>query len=194
MCVATTRLPVWISILRLTSKQIKKHLYNHDTCNDPVSVIQSLLLVATADCHPFPKGRSQWSWLGLATTLAYHIGLNRAERSHRLPPYQKHLERRLWWSLVILDRTVALGGIDSLAAHAPFRILDEDSNQPMVSDDDFTLDDGGMSGDGEGDSASIWNERARLRSPRARQYRALFIERARLSWLVEGQTTRSPHD
>jgi hypothetical protein len=101
----------------------------HDLNIEPEgkSMLQSLLLMSL-----WYGGRNEqrntWYYTGLALSLAQIMGLHREpEDSHP----EQHLRRRLWWSLYIRDRLIALG------TRHPMRIRDDDYEVSMLSRQDF---------------------------------------------------------
>lgn len=90
-------------------------------------LLQSLLLMSLWDGGR-NEVRSTWYYTGLALSLAQNMGLHREpEESH--PDHS--LRRRLWWSLYIRDRLIALG------TRRPMRIRDDDYEVSMLSQRDF---------------------------------------------------------
>lgn len=74
-----------------------------------------------------------WHWMGIALSLAYTIGLHRNPAVLKMPPAQKSLRKRLWWSLFIRDRIVAL------SIRRSIRIVEQDCTVPMLEIGDFNL-------------------------------------------------------
>ena len=75
-----------------------------------------------------------WHWIGVAHTLALSLGLHRNIDYARLSIREGRLRRRIWWSCYIRDRTFAL------ASNRPWRIRDEEFDTPMLTLDDFDID------------------------------------------------------
>ncbi|CAG9988168.1 unnamed protein product [Clonostachys byssicola] len=118
-----------------------KLLYTFDCELDRLSIVQSLLLLASwyeasedlKDC---------WHWSGVAISLAQSFGLHRNSEdlyfgldSSPLPEEalssRKRAWKRTWWCCFMYDRLLALG------LRYPTRIADEDFDVPMLTEDDF---------------------------------------------------------
>lgn len=84
------------------------------------------------------EDKDAWHWLGLAISLAYSQGLNRNIITANPTLRRKHLERRLWWTAFIRDRTLALYANGSWAR--PVRIKREDCWIELLSLEDFDID------------------------------------------------------
>jgi hypothetical protein len=92
------------------------------------------------------ENKDAYHWLGLAISLAYSLGLNRT--SHPTTTLRKkRLERRIWWSAFIRDRTLALSPAGTFAR--PVRIRTEDCDVKMLCLADFDLS-SEMEEDGDG--------------------------------------------
>ena len=81
-----------------------------------------------------PKGISTWSIVGILTRQAIALGLSRTDASlGRLSPHQEELRHRLFWSIFVLDRMLAVS-----VGH-PAGLVDENANvpQPAVTVEEF---------------------------------------------------------
>lgn len=81
-----------------------------------------------------PKGISTWSIVGILTRQAITLGLSRTDTSlEALSPHQKELRHRLFWSIYVLDRMLAVS-----VGH-PAGLADENMNipQPAVTVEEF---------------------------------------------------------
>ncbi|OBT39687.1 hypothetical protein VE00_09975 [Pseudogymnoascus sp. WSF 3629] len=108
-------------------------LYSFNTCDDRLSVIQSLLLMTL--CASTSEARH---WLRLATSFSQSLGLNCDVSSSNLPLRKKHLHHRIWWTAFLRDRILALGlSNDSCRT---FIIKTEDCRIDLLSLEDFDLD------------------------------------------------------
>ncbi|KAI1630522.1 fungal-specific transcription factor domain-containing protein, partial [Exophiala viscosa] len=96
-------------------------------------VLQSLLLMSLW-YEKWDDRKHTWHWTGLALSLAQSMGLNRGAGSANLPPKVRRLRRRIWWSLYIRDRLIALGTRRSM------RIKDEDYDVPLLAIEDFDIE------------------------------------------------------
>ncbi|GAT18819.1 hypothetical protein RIB2604_00103180 [Aspergillus luchuensis] len=73
--------------------------------------------------------------LALAISHAHHLGLHRSRVIHNLSPFHSEMSRRMWWSLYILDRRLAIE-----TGH-PFLIQDINVDTPLprpVEDDQLS--------------------------------------------------------
>lgn len=107
-------------------------LYEFDIEPNSAAVVQSLILMSAW----FTKGnerRHTWHYLGLGYDVARSMALHR-EPTTRYPPDVRRFRRRLWWSLYIRDRMIALG------TRRPMRIKDEDFDVQMLTLEDFDLE------------------------------------------------------
>ncbi len=107
-------------------------LYEFDVEADSTAVYQSLVLMSSwyskADAR-----RHTWHWTGLAYDLARRMGLHREPAGRNDSIEVRRFRRRLWWSLYIRDRMIALG------VRSPMRIYDEDFDVAMLTLDDFNI-------------------------------------------------------
>lgn len=102
-------------------------LHDLDIEPDNKSLLQALLLMSL-----WYGGRNEqrntWYYTGLALSLAQNMGLHHEPDDSQS---EQHLRRRLWWSLYIRDRLIALG------TRRPMRIRDDDYEISMLSLQDF---------------------------------------------------------
>ncbi|KFY96780.1 hypothetical protein V498_02478 [Pseudogymnoascus sp. VKM F-4517 (FW-2822)] len=108
-------------------------LYSFNTCDDRLSVIQSLLLMTL--CASTSEARH---WLSLAASFSQSLGLNCDVSSSRLPLRRKHLHRRIWWTAFLRDRILALRLSDD--SRNRFIIKLEDCRIDPLNLEDFDLD------------------------------------------------------
>lgn len=129
--------------------------------------------LTSADCQ-----KDAWHWMGVAVETAHTIGLHRASYMDGADTRQQGQARRIWWSLVIRDRLMAL------EYHRPMRIRLVDSDVPMLSMDDFQLA-----------ISSLESIRSEVNFPSTgdittqRSLAAICIEQARLCDLMNNGTT-----
>ena len=107
-------------------------LYDLDVEPDRISIIQSLVLMAYMSETP-GDARGGWHWIGVAVTLAMTLGFHRRADYVTLVPEKGRLQRRIWWSCYIRDRTLAL------AVNRPWRIRDDEFDTPMLTLADFEI-------------------------------------------------------
>ena len=77
--------------------------------------------------------KDTWHYMGLAISLAHTIGLHRNPEWSNMDHKRKKLWRRIWWSLYMRDRLIALG------MRRPTRIKNEDYDVPMMAMEDFEI-------------------------------------------------------
>ena len=104
-------------------------LYDADCEVDPISLVQSLLLMSSG--APDDE-RDPWHWIGVAISVAHTIGLHRNPEAIVVDKKQK-LWKRIWWSCLMRDRLVAL------EMRQPTRIKEQDFNVPMLTLEDFDI-------------------------------------------------------
>ncbi|KAI9691808.1 MAG: hypothetical protein M1822_007880 [Bathelium mastoideum] len=107
-------------------------LYDFDYEIDRISLVQGLLLMTYWYETPDDQ-KDTWHYMGLAISLAHTIGLHRNPERSNMDQKRKSLWRRIWWSLYMRDRLIALG------MRRPTRIKNEDYDVPMMTIDDFEL-------------------------------------------------------
>lgn len=77
--------------------------------------------------------KDTWHWMGVAISIAYTIGMHRNPASSSMDKAKQMLWKRIWWSLFMRDRLVALG------MRRPTRIKDEDYDVPALEMADFEI-------------------------------------------------------
>ncbi|KAL9090879.1 MAG: hypothetical protein Q9165_005087 [Trypethelium subeluteriae] len=107
-------------------------LYDFDYEIDRISLVQGLLLMTYWYETPDDQ-KDTWHYMGLAISLAHTIGLHRNPDRSSMDQQRKKLWRRVWWSLYMRDRLIALG------MRRPIRIKNEDYDVPMMTMDDFEI-------------------------------------------------------
>lgn len=110
-----------------------KLLYDFDVESDSAAVFQSLLLMSSW----FSKW-NEWKdtshWTAQALLIAQNMGLHREPTSACGSDKIQHLRRRMWWSLFIRDRMIALG------TRRPMRIQDDEFDVAMLTLEDFDIE------------------------------------------------------
>lgn len=109
-----------------------KLLYEFDVEPDQVAVLQSLLLMSWWYGR-WDQRRHTWHWTGLALSVALNLGLHREPSPRCGSNATRGFRRRLWWSLYIRDRLLALG------TRRPMRIRDDDFDVAMLTLEDFDI-------------------------------------------------------
>ncbi|KAK2770707.1 hypothetical protein FQN53_005375 [Emmonsiellopsis sp. PD_33] len=107
-------------------------LYDFDYEVDRISLVQSLLLMT--HWYEMPDDQKDtWHWMGVSLSLAHTIGLHRDPSTSCMDRRRQRLWKRVWWSTYTRDRLIALG------MRRPTRIKDEDCDVPMLTLDDFDI-------------------------------------------------------
>ncbi|KAK3373841.1 fungal-specific transcription factor domain-containing protein [Lasiosphaeria ovina] len=109
-----------------------KIIYDMDYETDNMVLVQSLLMMTYWYETP-NESKDTWHWLGIAVSLALMSGLHRDPKTLPVPPRDYGLRKRIWWSLYMRDRLVALG------MRRPTRIKEEDCSVPMLQESDFDI-------------------------------------------------------
>ncbi|CAO2656679.1 Nn.00g054820.m01.CDS01 [Neocucurbitaria sp. VM-36] len=104
---------------------------------DKIILLQTVLLLTFWG----PQMKSYWnpcSWIGFGVTIADSLGIYKSNSAAHLPPADRSLLRRLWWTLAVRDAyCAALLG-------RPFRINMARSDTEPLSLDDFSQDGGSL--------------------------------------------------
>lgn len=110
-------------------------LYDFNVEVDNSAILQSLILMSSwySKHTPWNERRHTWHWTGLAYDLARSMGLHREPGGKHVSASLRSARRRLWWSLYIRDRMIALG------TRRPMRIHDEEFDVKMLTLDDFDV-------------------------------------------------------
>lgn len=108
-------------------------LYEFDVETNEIAVLQSLLLMSWW-YGKWNQRRHTWHWTGLAHSAALTLGLHREPTSECGDILTQRLRKRLWWSLYIRDRLLALG------TRRIMRLRDDEFDVPMLTIDDFDID------------------------------------------------------
>ncbi|KAK5113355.1 hypothetical protein LTR62_003454 [Meristemomyces frigidus] len=110
-----------------------KYLYDFEVESDDAAVFQSLVLMSSW-YGKWDERRHTWHFTGLAYDLARTMGLHREPKGKHMSEKDQRFRRRLWWSLYIRDRLLALG------TRRPVRIRDDEFDVAMLTLDDFDLE------------------------------------------------------
>ena len=108
-------------------------LYEFDVEPDIAAVLQSLILMSSW-YSKWDGRRDTWHWTGLAYDVARRMGLHREPTARHASDKARKFRRRLFWSLYIRDRMIALG------TRRPMRVQDGDCDVSMLSLEDFDLE------------------------------------------------------
>jgi len=96
-------------------------------------VIQALILM-TYWVESSDDQKDIWHWIGIAISMATKMGLHQTPDQLVMELSEKHLRKRIWWSLFMRDRLV------SLAMRRYTQIEQENSNVPLLELDDFDME------------------------------------------------------
>ncbi|CAK7235761.1 hypothetical protein SBRCBS47491_009405 [Sporothrix bragantina] len=121
-----------------------KLLYELDVEPDSAAVFQSLLLMSSW-YSKWNSWKDTSHWTAQALLVAQNMGLHREPTAACGPLATQKRRRRMWWSLYIRDRMIALG------TRRPMRIRDGDYDVAMLSVEDFEYGDNDGDNDGEFD-------------------------------------------
>ncbi|TQW01066.1 C6 transcription factor [Cordyceps javanica] len=110
-----------------------KCLYDFDRGTDKLTLIRSVILLAFWYSDP-QDHTGAWYWIGIAISLAQAVNLHRAcgysARSQKSLSNSEPSARRIWWSLVVRDRWIAV------AKGRPMRIRNDCHDLSMPSRED----------------------------------------------------------
>jgi len=107
-------------------------LYDFDVEPNSTAVFQSLLLMSSW-YSKWSERRHTWHYTGLAYDVARSMGLHREPATRHASDKVCRFRKRLWWSLYIRDRMIALG------TRRPMRIRDGDFDVTMLTLNDFDI-------------------------------------------------------
>ena len=110
-----------------------KALYDAGYEDDRIVTVQALVLIGWYWEKSRDHAEDAYYWNGLATTVALGSGIRRSTERSPLSNADKRLWRRIWWTLFVRDRSVAL--VKQL-----IQIHTDDSDVEMVCEEDFIDD------------------------------------------------------
>ncbi|KAK9326105.1 fungal-specific transcription factor domain-containing protein [Lipomyces orientalis] len=113
-----------------------KALYDANYEDDRIPIVQSLVLLGWWWEGPEDVTKNVFYWTRVALSVAQGFGLHRSVEHSQLTIVDKRLWKRLWWVLFSRDRNVAI------ALGRPVLINTEDTDVPMLVEDDFIEEDG----------------------------------------------------
>ncbi len=123
------------NLASLTFYRRAKALYEKNYESDPVSLIQTLILIGSYWEGPEDVTKNSFYWTRVALGLAQGFGFHRdVSGSPNLSSVDKKIWRRIWWCLFEKDRNVAI------AFGRPSVIDLNDCDVPMLTIDDFVED------------------------------------------------------
>ncbi|CCG21335.1 Ctf1 zinc-finger transcription factor [Candida orthopsilosis Co 90-125] len=113
-----------------------KALYEMNYESDPLSIIQTLILIGSYWDGPEDVTKNSFYWTRVAGALAQGFGFQRdVTKLSSLSLSEKRLWRRIWWCLFEKDRNVAI------AFGRPVTIDLNDCDVPMLTMEDFDEND-----------------------------------------------------
>lgn len=71
-----------------------------------ITTLQALTLFLLA-MRSFFDARAMWILAGMTIRIAQRMGLHKDGQGSQLSPFQVEMRRRLWWQIIVLDRTTA---------------------------------------------------------------------------------------
>ena len=120
------------NLASLTFFRRAKALYEMNYESDPVSIIQTVILIGSYWDGPEDVTKNSFYWTRVAVGLAQGFGFQRdVTESKNLTISEKRLWRKIWWCLFEKDRNVAI------AFGRPVVIDLSDCDVPMLSLEDF---------------------------------------------------------
>lgn len=126
------------NLASLTFFRRAKALYETNFESDPISIIQTLILIGSYGEGPEDVTKNSFYWNRVAIGLAQGFGFQRdISSSPELLGTEKKIWRRIWWCLFEKDRNVAIG------FGRPSVIDLNDCDVPMLTVDDFCEDEPG---------------------------------------------------
>lgn len=115
-----------------------KALYDSNYETDRIAIVQSLILMGWWWEGPEDVTRNSFYWTRVALSVAQGFGLHRSVEKTLMPDIDKRMWKRIWWSLFLRDRWVAL------SLGRPVLINLEYSDVPMITEEDFNEDEPGF--------------------------------------------------
>lgn len=124
------------NLTSLTFFRRAKALYETNYESDPVSIVQTVILIGSYWEGPEDVTRNSFYWNRVGVGLAQGFGFHRdVSNSSSLTAAEKKIWRRIWWCLFEKDRNVAI------AFGRPPSIDLTDCDVPMLTMDDFDEND-----------------------------------------------------
>ena len=111
-------------------KTIIQILYDLDAEPDQLTIVQAALLLTSWSRTPVDN-KGTWHWMGIASSLAFSLGLHRKAADTTDNLRENRLRRRVWWSCCLRDRIIAL------AMSRAMRIRDDEFDTPRLTYEDF---------------------------------------------------------
>lgn len=115
-----------------------KALFDANYESDPITVVQSVILLGWWWEGPEDVTKNSFYWTRVALSIAQGFGLHRSVENSNMPLGTKRTWKKMWWSLFLRDRWSAI------ALGRPVLINLEDSDVSMLTEDDFIEDEPDM--------------------------------------------------
>lgn len=122
----------------LTFYKRAKALFDANYEKDSVVVVQSVMMLGWWWEGPEDVTKNSFYWSRVGLTIAQGFGLHRSVEHSTMPISTKRTWKRMWWSLFQRDRWVAV------SLGRPVMINLEDSDVPMLTEDDFNEDEANL--------------------------------------------------
>ena len=113
-----------------------KALYDAEYEDNPVTIVQALVLMGWYWESPEDVTKNVFHWSRVATIVAQESGMHRSVEGSQVSTADRRLWKRIWWTLFTRDRSIAV------TLGRPVHINTDNSDVEMVSDDDFIEDEG----------------------------------------------------
>lgn len=121
----------------LTFYKRAKALFDANYESDRLIIVQAVVLLSWWWEGPEDVTKNAFYWSRVALGIAQGIGLHRSMDKTNMALSHKRSWKRMWWSLFVLDRWV------SVSLGRPLVINLEDSDVPMITEEDFNEDEPG---------------------------------------------------
>lgn len=115
-----------------------KALYDANYEPDPITVVQSVVLLGWWWEGPGDMTKNSFYWLRVALGISQGFGLHRSVENSDMNLATKRTWKKMWWTLFLRDRWSAI------ALGRPVLINLEDSDVSMLTEDDFIEDEPGL--------------------------------------------------
>lgn len=115
-----------------------KALFDANYELDRMTIVQSIMLLGWWWAGPEDVTKNSFYWARVSLSVAQGFGLHRSMENTDMPLVNKRIWKRTWWSLFMRDRWVAV------SLGRPLVINLEDSDVPMLEEDDFNEDEPGF--------------------------------------------------
>lgn len=122
----------------LTFYKRAKALFDANYESDRMTIVQAVILLGSWWEGPEDVTKNSFYWVRVALSIAQGFGLHRSMDKTNMSLASKRSWKRMWWSLFVRDRWIAV------SLGRPMFINLEDSDVPMLTEDDFIEDEPGL--------------------------------------------------